>query len=50
MKRTDERRDPVEYIAAVDDRRRSDIAALDALTGHHAPELEPVIVGGMLGS
>ena len=40
---------PAEYIAAVDDERRSDIAALDALIRTHAPELEPVIMGGMLG-
>ncbi len=40
---------PAEYIAAVDDKRRPDIAALDALIRTHAPELEPVIVGGMLG-
>ena len=38
-----------EYIAAVDDKRRSDIAALDALIRRHAPKLEPVITGGMLG-
>ena len=40
---------PAEYIAAVDDRRRPDIAALDQLIRTHAPELEPVIMGGMLG-
>jgi hypothetical protein len=40
---------PAEYIAAVDDRRRSDIAALDALIRKHAPKLEPVIMDGMLG-
>ena len=40
---------PAEYIAAVDDKRRSDIAALDALIRKHAPRLEPVIMGGMLG-
>jgi hypothetical protein len=40
---------PPEYIAAVDDKRRPDIAALDALIREHAPELEPVIMGGMLG-
>ena len=40
---------PAEYIAAVDDKRRSDIAALDALIRKHAPELERVIMGGMLG-
>jgi hypothetical protein len=42
-------RTPAEYIAAVDDRRRPDIAALDALIREHAPELEPVIMDGMLG-
>ena len=40
---------PAEYIAAVDDKRRPDIAALDALIRTHAPTLEPVIMGGMLG-
>jgi hypothetical protein len=40
---------PAEYIAAVDDKRRPDIAALDALIRKHAPKLEPVIMGGMLG-
>ena len=40
---------PTEYIAAVDDKRRPDIAALDALIRTHAPKLEPVIMGGMLG-
>ena len=40
---------PAEYIAAVDDERRSDIAALDALIRKHAPKLEPVIMDGMLG-
>jgi hypothetical protein len=40
---------PAEYIAAVDDKRRSDISALDALIRKHAPGLEPVIMGGMLG-
>lgn len=40
---------PEAYIAAVDDDRRPDIAALDALIRRHAPELEPVIMGGMLG-
>jgi hypothetical protein len=40
---------PAEYIAAVDDKRRADIAALDALVRRHAPQLEPVIMGGMLG-
>ncbi|HEX6580942.1 MAG TPA: hypothetical protein VF195_08730 [Actinomycetota bacterium] len=38
-----------EHIAAVDDERRSDIAALDAVIRKHAPKLEPVIRGGMLG-
>jgi hypothetical protein len=40
---------PAEYIAAVDDTRRSDIVALDALIRGHAPTLEPVIMDGMLG-
>jgi hypothetical protein len=40
---------PEEYIAAVDDERRSDVATLDALIRKHAPELEPVIMDGMLG-
>jgi hypothetical protein len=40
---------PAEYIAAVGDRRRPDIAALDALIRKHAPKLEPVIMNGMLG-
>jgi hypothetical protein len=40
---------PTGYIAAVDDARRPDIAALDALIRTHAPELEPVIMSGMLG-
>ena len=42
-------RTPAEYIAAVSGRRRPDIAALDALIREHAPELEPVIMGGLLG-
>lgn len=40
---------PAGYITAVGDERRSDIAALDALIRTHAPELEPVIMDGMLG-
>jgi Domain of unknown function (DU1801) len=40
---------PAEYIAAVDDERRPDITALDALIRKHAPTLEPVIMDGMLG-
>lgn len=40
---------PAEYIAAVDDKRRYDIAALDALIRKHAPKLDPVIMDGMLG-
>jgi hypothetical protein len=40
---------PAEYIAAVDAKRRPDISALDALIRKHAPKLEPVIIGGMLG-
>ena len=40
---------PAEYIAAVDEKRRPDIAALDGLIRKHAPDLEPVIANGMLG-
>lgn len=40
---------PAEYIAAVDEKRRDDVAALDALIRANAPDLEPVIMGGMLG-
>ena len=40
---------PAEYISAVDDKRRPDIEALDALIRKHAPKLEPVIMSGMLG-
>ncbi len=40
---------PAAYIAAVDDKRRPDVEALDALVRKHAPDLEPVIMGGMLG-
>lgn len=40
---------PAEDIAAVDDERRPDIAALDALIRKHAPKREPVVMGGMLG-
>lgn len=40
---------PDQYIAAVDDKRRSDVAALDALIRKHAPKLDRVIMNGMLG-
>lgn len=40
---------PAAYIAAVDEKRRGDIEALDALIREHAPTLEPVIMNGMLG-
>ena len=46
---TAEREDPGRVHHRVDDKRRSDIAALDALIRKHAPKLEPVIMGGMLG-
>lgn len=39
----------VEYLAALGDDRRPDIAALDAVIRRHAPTLEPVIMGGTLG-
>ena len=41
---------PAEYIAAVEDKRRPDVTALDALIRKHAPQLDPVIMSGMLGS
>ena len=38
-----------EYIAALAEPRRTDVAALDALIREHAPGLEPVVAGEMLG-
>ncbi|WP_181780736.1 iron chaperone [Pseudonocardia pini] len=40
---------PDEYLASVDEKRRADVAALDALIRETAPELERVIQYGMLG-
>lgn len=40
---------PAAYIAALDEPRRSDVKALDALIRKHAPKLKPVIHAGMLG-
>ena len=40
---------PAEYLAAVDEKRLPDITALDQLIRKHAPELERVIMDGMLG-
>jgi hypothetical protein len=40
---------PAEYIAKVDEARRADVAALDALIRKLAPKLEPFIHSGMLG-
>ena len=34
-----------DYIAALDEPRRTDVAALDALIREHAPGLEPVVAG-----
>jgi hypothetical protein len=39
---------PAEYIAKLDEPRKSDIAALDALIRKTAPKLEPFILAGML--
>ncbi len=39
---------PEEYIAAVGERRRADIAALHQLIRQHAPELKPFIHIGIL--
>ena len=41
--------DHADYIDALDEPRRTDIAALDALIREHAPGLEPVVAGKMLG-
>jgi hypothetical protein len=38
-----------DYIAALAEPRRTDVAALDALIREHAPDLEPVMAGTMLG-
>jgi len=40
---------PAEYIAKVDEARRADVLALDALIRKLAPKLEPFIQSGMLG-
>lgn len=40
---------PKEYIAALEEPRRTSIAALDKLIRKAAPGLKPVIQGGMLG-
>lgn len=39
---------PEEYIATLDEPRRTDVAALDALIRKTAPKLEPFIHGGVL--
>lgn len=41
--------EPQDYIAALDEPRRSDVAALDALIRRTAPDLEPVTAGRMIG-
>jgi uncharacterized protein YdhG (YjbR/CyaY superfamily) len=40
---------PEEYIAALDEPRRTEIAELDALIRERAPDLEPHVRSGMLG-
>jgi hypothetical protein len=40
---------PAEYIAKVDDTRRADVAALDALIRKLAPNCEPFVHSGILG-
>lgn len=40
---------PEEYLARLEEPRKSDIAALDALIRKHAPALQPYIQSGMLG-
>jgi hypothetical protein len=39
---------PAEYIAKLDEIRRADVSALDALIRKTAPELEPFVHSGML--
>jgi hypothetical protein len=39
---------PVEYIAKLEEPRKSEVAALDALIRKTAPKLAPFIHGGML--
>jgi hypothetical protein len=39
---------PAEYIAKLDDARRADVSALDALIRKTAPKLEPFVHSGML--
>ena len=41
--------EPTEYIAALDEPRRADVAALDEMIRRAAPSLEPVMAGTMLG-
>jgi hypothetical protein len=40
---------PDEYVATVEDRRRTDVAALDALIRETAPDLERVMSGPAIG-
>lgn len=40
---------PAEYLASLDEPRRTDIAALDAMIRKLAPQLEPFIHSGLLG-
>lgn len=39
---------PAEYIEMLEEPRKSDIAALDALIRKHAPKLEPCVMMGVL--
>lgn len=41
-------RTPAEYIAALDEPRRSDVARLDSLIRATAPALKPFVLSGML--
>jgi uncharacterized protein YdhG (YjbR/CyaY superfamily) len=41
-------KDPEDYLAQIDEPRRSDIEAIDALIREEAPEIEPRIEYGML--
>jgi len=40
---------PAEYLAQLEEPRKTEVAALDALIRQAAPKLEPFILSGMLG-
>lgn len=40
---------PQEYLDAIEEPRRADVVAIDAMIRDAAPDLEPVVMRGMLG-